>query len=349
MKRTLLTIQSPSDRPEFVMHSDELPAPRAGEIQVQVESTCVNPIDVKRAYGYGSRLLGVKKAAAFPLAVGNDFVGRIVAVGAKVRDHSIGDLVLGLQPMGPIGTHVSALNVSAYLVRPLQACMNWRESCVLPYTYTTMRLALEAVGLKASDAKGRRVLIHGASGGLGLLALQTLAQWGVHITAICGGSNEQLCLKMGADEVFDRHTEASRQVPPRFDATLNFAAWSDDSWLISRLKPGALGHATTVHPLLEHFDHHGWIGGLFHTLRDKRRHQQLAKQQAGPGCRYSWVVFSPKPSYLSDMVDAIQKQDLHLPIGIKVPFSEAGAAFEHTRHGRPGRAVLLANSVHPNL
>lgn len=343
MKRTILTIRQPSDKPEFDISSADLPAPGSSEVQVQVEATSVNPIDVKRACGYGSRLLGLKRAATFPLTLGNDFVGRIVDTGRSVNDFAIGDRVFGLQPMGPIGTHVSALNVSSTLVRAVPGRGKWLGNSVLPYSYTTMRLALQAVGLTASDSKGRQVLLHGASGGLGLLALQTLSHWGVHVTAICGGTNAQLCREMGAAQIFDRHAEEWRHLPAHFDATLNFACWDDDSWLVSRLKPGGLGHATTVHPLLENFDKHGWIGGLVRTLQDKRRHLQMAKQQAGPTCRYTWTVFRPEPRYLSEMVAAIEQQSLYLPIGLEVPFSMAAAAFEHICRGRPGRVVLLAN------
>ena len=60
---------------------------------VRVQASCVNPIDVKRAAGYGRRLLGLKGAASFPLVLGNDFAGTVEATGAGVSRFAPGQRV----------------------------------------------------------------------------------------------------------------------------------------------------------------------------------------------------------------------------------------------------------------
>ncbi|WP_341318435.1 alcohol dehydrogenase catalytic domain-containing protein [Paraburkholderia sp. IMGN_8] len=65
-----------------------MPRPGRGEVLVRVEATSVNPIDVKRAKGYGRRLLGLKGAGKFPLVLGNDFSGEIVTVLRRADDSS---------------------------------------------------------------------------------------------------------------------------------------------------------------------------------------------------------------------------------------------------------------------
>ena len=58
-----------------------------------------------------------------------------------------------------------------------------------------------------------------------------------------------------------------------FDATLNFATWDDDVALIGCLRDGALGHATTVHPLLGNLDRYGWVRGALRSFSEKKNHR----------------------------------------------------------------------------
>ena len=114
-----------------------------------------------------------------------------------------------------------------------------------------MWLAARAAGLTRENAAGKKVLVHGASGGLGTLALQTLSAWGARVTAIAKASDFSACREAGAAEVVDRTENPFAGLRGAFDATLNFATWDDEAALLSCLREGALGHATTVHPLLQ--------------------------------------------------------------------------------------------------
>ena len=130
--------------------------------------------------------------------------------------------------------------------------------------------ALAGAGLTPESTKGRRVLVHGASGALGQLALRLLSQWGAELTAICRETDAATCQELGAHQVIDRTKVQWRQEASSFDATLNFASWDDEAWLLQRLRPGALGHATTVHPLLGHIDRLGWWRGAWQVWPEPR-------------------------------------------------------------------------------
>jgi hypothetical protein len=112
--------------------------------------------------------------------------------------------------------------------------------------------------------------VHGAAGGLGTLALQTLSAWGAQATAIAKGSDIPASLAAGAAQAVERNQDPFGDLKGGFDVTLNFAAWDDESKLLSSLRQGALGHATTVHPLMHNFDEGGWLGGTLRTIRQKR-------------------------------------------------------------------------------
>jgi hypothetical protein len=124
----------------------------------------------------------------------------------------------------------------------------------------------------------------------------------------------------------------------KYHAVLNFASWADENVLADRLKPGALGYATTVHPLLSNFDAGGWLPGAWRTFRD---FSDGKKRAAAKGARYGWVVFKPDEAALNALVSLLAKGVLSLPVGIVVPLGEAARAFDHVARQRPGRAALL--------
>lgn len=329
---------SPADPPVFSLEAIPVPRPAKGEVVLRVEAAAVNPIDVKRAGGYGQRLLKLKGAGKFPLVLGNDVAGVVESVGAGVSGWRPGDRAFGLVPTGKGGAHASHVAVEARWLRPFVDGHDARSLAVLPYTFTTLWQALGKAGIGEGNAEGLEVLVHGASGGLGRLAIQLLVRWGAKVTAICSTANLDSCREHGATSVWDRMRQPLSGLPQRYDAALNFGTWADEERLIGALKQGALGVACTVHPLLANFDSYGWLGGAWQTRRDLRRCKALA---AAKGARYGWAVFKPEDEALDALQRLLGEGALALPVGIAVPLSAAGQAFDHVARQLPGRALLL--------
>ena len=335
MRHELICLK-PSTPPLLQVRESALPQPRAGQVLVRVEATSVNPIDAKRAGGYGMRLLGLKGAGRFPLVLGNDFAGRVEAVGPGVSRFAPGQRVFGLVGTGKgSGAHASHVVVAEALLRLAPNDVEGPALAVLPYSFTTMWLAVRSTQLTASNAAGKRVLVHGAAGALGRLALQLLSGWGCHVTAICDVDKTDDCLALGARVAITRGPHAIRSLPTDFDVVLNFANWADELALASRLGVHALGHATTVHPLLAHFDRLGWLRGALASRRDSNAVRSAVRQRS-PGARYGWTIFKPVPEALA----ALDPGRFSLPVGQCVGFEKANAAFAHVAAGQPGRAVL---------
>jgi len=131
------------------------------------------------------------------------------------------------------------------------------------------------------------------------------------VTAIAKGSDMSACLEAGAAEAVDRNQFANLR--GAFDPTLNFASWDDDLTLLSCLRKGALGHATTIHPLMQNFDAKGWVGGALRTLRQKRQARTGMPKGAH---HYAWVLFRPDTAALSEMARLLELGRLSLPVGI---------------------------------
>jgi len=340
MRRELLCTE-PSSPPHLSVRSVDIPRPGPGQVLVRVQATSVNPIDAKRAAGYGQRLLKLKGAGRFPLVLGNDVAGTVQAVGKGVSQFAAGQPVFGLLGTGRAGgAHASHVLVPQAQLMAAPAQADPAALAVLPYTFTTMWLALRSTGLDASNAKGARVLILGASGGLGQLAMQAVRGWGCRVTAICGRGQRRVALELGAEVAIERGPGVLEALPADFDVALNFASWEDDAMLASRLGPRALGQATTVHPLLGNFDRLGWLRGAIACRSDWAKVRAVIASRA-PGARYAWTVFKPDREALAVLAEGIRDATIALPIGATAHFDNAIAAFQHVSAGLPGRAVLL--------
>jgi NADPH:quinone reductase-like Zn-dependent oxidoreductase len=340
MRRELICVE-PASPPRLQVRTCDIPVPGRGQVLVRVEATAVNPIDARRAGGYGRRLLSLKGAATFPLVLGNDLAGTVEAVGPGVAKFAPGQRVYGLVATGKAGgAHASLIVVPEAQLLSAPDNVAAPSLAVLPYSFTTMWLALRSTQLYASNAKGKRVLVHGAAGALGRLALQLLAGLGARVTAICDIGKADDCLALGAELAVERGPQAIASLPADFDAVLNFASWDDELALASRLGSDALGHATTVHPLLGNFDRLGWVRGALASRRDARAVRSAVLERA-PRARYAWTVFKPDPEALAALDAGVRERRLSLPVGLRLALEQADAAFAHVAAGKAGRAVLM--------
>ena len=314
-------------------------SPGPDEIEIAVEAASVNPIDVRRAAGYGRRLLSLMGASRFPMTLGNDFAGVVAAVGSRrASGFAIGERVYGVKPPSRDGTHASHVLVKAAHASKAPANRELQELAALPYCFVTMWLAAAGAGITRQNAEGKEILVHGAAGGLGILALQTLSEWGASVTAIAKASDLPACLEAGAAKAVERERNTFANLRGAFDATLNFATWDDEANLLSCLREGALGHATTVHPLVQSFDERGWIGGALGVIQQKRKMRAALPRGAR---NYAWILFRPERESVSEMARLVELGRLSLPIGIRAPLRDAAKAFDHMRRHAPGRALLI--------
>ncbi len=335
----LLECKAPSTPPDLALVQRNVSAPTARQVQIEVSATAVNPIDVKRAAGYGRRLLGLKGAGRFPVALGNDVVGRVVAVGPAVTTIRVGDRVMGALPTGPQGAHASHVNVEENLVAPLVEGYTDDELAALPYSFTTLWLALNSIELNYRTANDRDILINGASGALGQMVTRILVSWGARVAAICSASNFETCRKNGASTVIDRLGASISAIPPNYDFVLNFGSWNDEEMLVTRLKKTGAGYATTCHPLLSNCDRDGLVWGAARSFLDYRRARRRMAATA-PNALYRWTVFKPAPEALQALRSLLKARLIAPQIGLSAPIDEGAKAFAHVAAGRQGKAIL---------
>jgi NADPH:quinone reductase-like Zn-dependent oxidoreductase len=186
------------------------PVPASGEVLVRVRAAAVNPLDwhYMRGSPYIMRL-GAGLGAPDRPRLGVDFAGTVEAVGAGVTRFKPGDAVFG----GKFGAFAEYLTLSVDgAVVPKPAGMDFDEAGSLSIAGLT---ALQALRDKGRVQPGQKVLINGASGGVGTFAVQIAKAMGAEVTGVCSTRNVELVRSLGADDVIDYkqadYTKSGRQ------------------------------------------------------------------------------------------------------------------------------------------
>ncbi|WP_228375126.1 NAD(P)-dependent alcohol dehydrogenase [Demequina iriomotensis] len=200
---------------EIHVETVEAPTPGPGEVLIEVRAAGVDrgvwhlmtgrPL-VMRAMGFGLR------RPRQPIA-GEDVAGVVVGIGAGVTGFSLGDEVLGAAK-GSYAQHAVAKEDK--LVRK-PSSLSFEEAAVLPVSGVTALRAVERAGIST----GQRVLVLGASGGVGSYAVQLAVATGARVTGVASAAKAELVRSLGAEDVIDYRTTDVTSLDLEFDAILD--------------------------------------------------------------------------------------------------------------------------------
>lgn len=213
----------------------DVPSPGSGEVLLAVHATALNAADVHLMRGdpYLVRLMfGLRRPKH--AVRGMDVAGTVVAVGPSVSGPAVGDEVVGELPGGGLAPYTLA-PAGRLVARPADVAPEAAAS--LPIAAGTAWQALEL----AAVPEGGRVLVIGASGGVGTFAVQLAAHRGVDVCALTGERSTELVRNLGATRVFDYTTTqpGSRSLPDgSFDAVLDIGGTAPLPSLKRLVKPG---------------------------------------------------------------------------------------------------------------
>ncbi|MFC8042025.1 NAD(P)-dependent alcohol dehydrogenase [Nocardia sp. NPDC057353] len=211
--------------PDRVLELTEIerPEPGAGEVLVRLHATSVNTPDWVLVTGTPAVLrlgAGLRRPAA-PVR-GSDIAGTVAAVGPGVTDLAVGTEVFGSVWQNRAGA--GAGTFAEYTVAPADQLL--RKPAELPSAEAAAAVmsgitALTAVRDAAGAGPGTRLLINGASGGVGTFAVQIAARLGARVTAVCSARNAEFVRALGAERVIDYAVEDYTRGTERYDAILD--------------------------------------------------------------------------------------------------------------------------------
>lgn len=181
----------------------ELPEPliKDNEVLVEVRAASLNPVDYKVRTGSTKALSGRK----FPRILGTDFSGIIAKAGNKVTKFEIGDAVFGAVHVlfGKNGGNAEFVAAPENNLALIPKGLSFEEAAAIPVAGTTAYHNLKNINIQFGD----KVLVNGASGGVGSFALQIAKLFGAETTAVCSKKNFEYVKMLGADHVIDYSKE----------------------------------------------------------------------------------------------------------------------------------------------
>ncbi len=213
MKAIVTTKYGPPD--VLQLKEVEKPTPKDNEVLVKVHAASANPLDLGRMRGpLLVRLLsgGIRKPK-FKI-LGADIAGQVEAVGSNVKQFTPGDEVFGDISAGGFAEYVCATE-NKLALKP--ANISFEAAAAVPVVAFT---ALQGLRDKGQIQPGQKVLINGASGGVGTFAVQIAKSFGAEVTAVCSTRNLDIARAIGADHVIDYTQEDFTQNGQQYDLIL---------------------------------------------------------------------------------------------------------------------------------
>ena len=214
-------------RPD-VLALDEIEKPSVTDdgVLVRVHAASVNPVDFFPLSGVAHTarwLSGGFKAR--PVVLGTDFAGTVESVGKSVTEFKPGDQVFGGKDRSTFAEYVALPATGAVVAKP--ANVTFEQAAAVPVAAIT---ALQALRDHGRLRQGQKVLINGASGGVGSFAVQNATAFGAHVTAVCSPANAQTAGALGADTVIDYTQEDFTRSGGSYDLMIDIAgnrSWSE--------------------------------------------------------------------------------------------------------------------------
>ncbi len=201
------------------------PTPGDDEVLVKVHASSVNynnPAQV-RGKPFLARLMGFGLLKPMYTIPGGDIAGRVEAVGRNVMQFQPGDEVFGDLSTCGFGAYAEYVCVPEKLLALKPANLTFEEAAAVPQA--AAYVALQALRDKGETQSGQKVLIYGASGGIGTFAVQIAKAFGAEVTGVCSTRNLDMVRSIGADHVIDYTKEDFTKNGQRYDLILATAGY----------------------------------------------------------------------------------------------------------------------------
>jgi NADPH2:quinone reductase len=295
-------------------HALPVPALDAGEVLIAVDAAGVGPWDADVRLG-----LYAGRKPRFPLVLGFDGAGIVAKVGSRVRRLKVGDEVYSYNWQNPKGGfYAEYVAVPADKVAPIPRRLDLRHAGAIPITGLT---ALQGIDDALELKKGETIIIHGASGGVGTLAVQFAKLRGARVFATASGKEGiELVVEMGAHAAVngkrpDVDDQARRFAPDGVDAILALAGGDALEKCLNVLRPGGrLAHPNGIEPAPK-----------------KRRGMELIRYDGISGVRE-----------FERLNAAVQAARLKVPIAECYPLARAYKSHERLAEGHVIGKIVLA-------
>ena len=297
----------------------EKPVPEDNEVLVEVHAASVNYVDWQVLRGK-SLLLRLMNGLLIPKRkiLGDDIAGRVEGVGEKVKQYQPGDEVFGISNFDAFAEY-ACVPEHALALKP--ARMSFDEAAAIPEAGIT---ALQGLRDKGQVQAGQKVLINGASGGVGTYAVQIAKSYGAEVTGVCSTSKLDVVRSLGADHLVDYTTDDFTQTGQRYD--LIFAVGGNRSIFDYKRALNPDGIYVCAGGSAAQYFHAMLLGPLISMMGSKKMGSMLA---------------NPKQKDYDFLIDLFEADKLRPVIDRRYPLSGVPEALRYYGDGQVQGKVVI--------
>jgi NADPH:quinone reductase-like Zn-dependent oxidoreductase len=276
------------------------PMPGATDVLVQVYAAGVTPSELLW-YPTSHNKDGSERTGAIP---GHEFSGVITALGADVKEFSIGDEVFGLNDWFADGATAEYCVADASGIAPKPATLTHAEAAAVPIGALTAMQGLERARLQAAQ----RILVHGGSGAVGVFVIQMARLRGAHVITTASSQNKEFVLGLGAEQAIDYAAERFEEQVRDLDVVFDCVGGDTlrRSWRV--LKPG--GRMVTI--------------------------ASNSEAAEDPRVKDAFFIVEPNGRQLAEIGKLLDQGTLRVFVDAEVPLSETAAAYSRKVEQRRG-------------
>ncbi len=298
------------------------PVPAADEILIQVYASGVNPVDWVIREGGNDAL---RAYLALPLTLGWDAAGVVAAVGSAVTGFAVGDAVYGIPNFPGNGSYAEYCAAKASQFAPKPQRLSFAEAAGVPLAGLTAWTGLFGHGQLQA---GQRVLIQGASGGVGSFAVQFAKAKGAYVIGTASAGNLDYLRQLGADEALDYQSQPVEDLVRDVDVVLEASPVRDNAARVQAVR--------TLKP-----------GGIFVSVNvdlpfDEAVLAALARQQATGALAPN----QPRQEWLQEITQLIDAGQVKVVVSKVFPLAEVAAAHHESQTWHVRGKLALA--IHPD-
>ena len=296
------------------------PIPKSDAVLIKVHAACVNPRDwlLREGIYFGRYVVG-----QFPVILGSDVSGVVESVGSKVQRFKVGDEVYAMQShLGKMGGYAEYISVIESAVGIKPSNMTHEEAAAVPVAALT---GWQALIKDAKIKKGDKVLIIGASGGVGTYGVQIAKAFGASVTGVCSTANVELVKSLGADRVIDYKKEKFNDLLTGYDIVYDTIGRESLKKCSSVLKPNGV-YITTIPSANNALD----------SLTTKAKRKVFGRGQTSV-----MVLASPKGKYLAEIAKLSEAGKLKSVIDSVYALENTTDALDRSRTFRAKGKLIL--------
>ena len=308
------------------------PVPGAHDVLIEIHAASVNVLDSKIRSGEFKLILPY----SFPLVLGNDCAGVVIAVGAAVKGFKPGDAVYARVPEQRIGTFAERIAVEQNAVALKPANLSMEQAAAIPLVALTAWQALVDI---ARLQKGQKVLIHAGSGGVGTIAIQLAKRLGAVVATTTSTANVKWVKALGADVVIDYKQQRFEEELRDYDVVLNSLGSDVLENSLKVLKPGGQLISISGPPTAEFAK----AQGLAWPLRQVMRLLSLSirRKARKQDVRYSFLFMRANGAQLQEITTLIEAGEIKPVLDRTFAFESAGEALTYVEQGRAKGKVIV--------